>query len=85
MYVCICKGITDTHIKALVRDGASDLKSIMKNLGLASQCAKCVKQAKAIIEESSPVNTDALLQPPTTNNVNLNLQMPSTLPLRKSA
>ncbi|MFT6276087.1 MAG: bacterioferritin-associated ferredoxin, partial [Halioglobus sp.] len=41
MYVCICKGITDTQIRAAVEDGASSLREVRNTLGVASQCGKC--------------------------------------------
>ena len=41
MYVCLCKGITDTQIRAAVEDGASSLREVRTTLGVASQCGKC--------------------------------------------
>ncbi len=41
MYVCLCKGITDTQIRAAVEDGASSLREVRNTLGVASQCGKC--------------------------------------------
>lgn len=52
MYVCICKGITDTQIRAAVQDGASSLKDVRKTLGVASQCGKCGILTRNIVRES---------------------------------
>jgi len=52
MYVCICKGITDTQIRAAVQDGASSIREIRNNLGVASQCGKCGILAREIVRES---------------------------------
>ncbi|AQA18000.1 (2Fe-2S)-binding protein [Halioglobus japonicus] len=52
MYVCLCKGITDTQIRAAVQDGASSLREVNRNLGVASQCGKCGIMAKEIVQES---------------------------------
>ena len=52
MYVCICKGITDTQIRAAVQDGASSLRDVNSALGVASQCGKCGVMAREIVRES---------------------------------
>ncbi|MFV0276578.1 MAG: bacterioferritin-associated ferredoxin [Parahaliea sp.] len=52
MYVCICKGITDTQIRAAVQDGASSIREVRNSLGVASQCGKCGILAREIVRES---------------------------------
>ncbi len=52
MYVCICKGITDTQIRAAVEDGARSLREVHNTLGVASQCGKCGIVARDIVRES---------------------------------
>jgi bacterioferritin-associated ferredoxin len=52
MYVCICKGITDTQIRAAVQDGASSMREVNSTLGVASQCGKCGIMARDIVRES---------------------------------
>jgi len=52
MYVCICKGITDTQIRAAVEDGASSMRDVRKTLGVASQCGKCSMVTREIVRES---------------------------------
>ncbi|MEH6515997.1 MAG: bacterioferritin-associated ferredoxin [Halioglobus sp.] len=52
MYVCICKGITDTQIRAAVQDGASSLRDVRNTLGVASQCGKCGILTSEIVRES---------------------------------
>ncbi len=52
MYVCLCKGITDTQIRAAVEDGASSIKEVNRTLGVASQCDKCGILARDIVRES---------------------------------
>jgi bacterioferritin-associated ferredoxin len=52
MYVCICKGITDTQIRAAVEDGASSLRDVHNTLGVASQCGKCGILTRDIVRES---------------------------------
>ena len=52
MYVCLCKGITDTQIRAAVQDGASSLREVNRNLGVASQCGKCGTLTREIVRET---------------------------------
>ncbi len=52
MYVCLCKGITDSQIRAAIQDGASSLKDVRNSLGVASQCGKCGILTREILRES---------------------------------
>ena len=52
MYVCLCKGITDTQIRAAVEDGASSLREVRTTLGVASQCGKCGIMTRDIVRET---------------------------------
>ena len=52
MYVCLCKGITDTQIRAAVQDGATSMREVRNTLGVASQCGKCGVLARDIVRES---------------------------------
>ncbi|MCK6265219.1 (2Fe-2S)-binding protein [Vibrio sp. ZSDE26] len=53
MYVCLCHGISDKKIKKLViEEGISDIRGIKKCTALGSQCGKCVRPAKEIIDET---------------------------------
>lgn len=52
MYVCICRGITDTQITEAVAGGATNLGKVRKALGVAGQCGKCSSLAQEIIDET---------------------------------
>lgn len=52
MFICLCKAITDTQIKASVQNGATTLSAVRKELGVATQCCKCVPDARAVIDEA---------------------------------
>ena len=53
MFVCICKGITDTHIKQLVTEaGVGSMRELKQHLALGSQCGTCVKVAQNIIDDT---------------------------------
>jgi bacterioferritin-associated ferredoxin len=52
MYVCICKGITDSDIRSAVHEGASSFRSVSKQLGVSTQCGQCACHAKALVEQT---------------------------------
>lgn len=58
MYVCLCKGITDTQIRAAIQDGASSFKEVRSKLGVASQCGKCGMHTREILRETQLGSAD---------------------------
>ena len=52
MYVCLCKGITDSQIRAAIEDGANSFKEVRNTLGVASQCGKCGILTREILRET---------------------------------
>lgn len=52
MYVCLCKGITDSQIRAAVDNGAESMRAVRDQLGVASQCGKCASLCRDIVKES---------------------------------
>lgn len=51
MYVCLCKAITDKQIKDAAYNGATSMRCLNKDLGVATQCGKCAVTAKQILRE----------------------------------
>ncbi|MDX1536197.1 bacterioferritin-associated ferredoxin [Arsukibacterium sp.] len=49
MYVCLCKAVSDKAIKQNIANGACTMRDLKANLGVGSQCGKCVSQASAIL------------------------------------
>ncbi|TDY03727.1 (2Fe-2S)-binding protein [Thiohalophilus thiocyanatoxydans] len=52
MYVCLCKGVTDTQIRDAVIDGADSLADVRRDLGVASNCGCCAKCARQVIKQT---------------------------------
>jgi len=50
MYVCICKGITDSQIRTAVQQGAESVRDLYRDQSLGSQCGKCVSAARSVIQ-----------------------------------
>ena len=59
MYVCLCKGITDTAIRKLGRSGIVEADELIDVLGLESAecCGRCVKN---IVEIAALVQTERI-------------------------
>ena len=47
MIVCVCKAVSDRHIRAAVKDGAKSLRDLTRDLGVGTCCGKCLPEAKA--------------------------------------
>lgn len=49
MFVCICKAISDKTIKQAIADGAESIRELKSQLGVGSQCGKCLCQTQQIL------------------------------------
>jgi bacterioferritin-associated ferredoxin len=52
MIICVCKAISDRHIRSAVKNGASSLRDLTRELGVGTCCGKCVPDAKAALSAS---------------------------------
>jgi bacterioferritin-associated ferredoxin len=52
MIVCVCKAVSDRHIRAAVKDGASTLRDLTRDLGVGTCCGKCLPEAKSALAAS---------------------------------
>ena len=52
MYVCICKQVKERDIIDAAERGAADMKDVRACTGVASQCGKCARFAKAVFREA---------------------------------
>lgn len=49
MFVCICHGVTDTEIKTSIEEGATTYKQLQTELKVGTQCGKCCRCTKHIL------------------------------------
>jgi bacterioferritin-associated ferredoxin len=49
MIICVCKAVSDRHIRSAVSGGATSLRDLAREFGLGSCCGKCVPEAKAAL------------------------------------
>ena len=52
MIVCVCKAVSERHIKAAVKDGATSLRDLARELGVGTCCGKCLPEAKTALSNS---------------------------------
>lgn len=52
MYVCLCKGVTDCQIREAVCEGACSMRELGTCLGVATQCGRCARHARQVLEET---------------------------------
>jgi len=52
MIVCVCKAVSDRQIRAAVKDGATHLRDLTRDLGVGTCCGKCLPEAKSALARS---------------------------------
>ena len=53
MIVCHCAGVTDHAITALIRDGASTVKDVIRRTGAGRCCAPCRDEIRTLLSTSN--------------------------------
>jgi len=51
MYVCLCKGVTDTQIRAAVDQGNVSFNDVQQKLDVGTVCGTCSCEVKDIIHQ----------------------------------
>lgn len=54
MYICLCKGITDSQIQTAINNGA-DYKTLREELGVATDCGQCGNSCKDMVKSQQGV------------------------------
>ena len=49
MIVCVCKAVSDRHIRTAVKAGATSLRHLTRDLGVGTCCGKCLPEAKSAL------------------------------------
>lgn len=52
MIVCVCKAVSDKHIRRAVQEGATSLRQVSRELGLGTCCGKCVPHARDLVSSA---------------------------------
>lgn len=51
MFICLCHGVSDKKIRALIQSGAGDVKTIRAACNAGGDCGKCIFDLKKMISE----------------------------------
>jgi bacterioferritin-associated ferredoxin len=54
MIVCICKAVSDKHIRRAASEGVTTLRELCRELGVGTSCGKCVPQAREVLGAAQP-------------------------------
>jgi len=54
MIICVCKAVSDRHIRAAVNGGASSMRDLTRELRVGTCCGKCLPEAKAALAACLP-------------------------------
>ena len=49
MIICICKAVSDRHIRAAAADGVTSMRELTRELQVGTCCGKCVPEARAAL------------------------------------
>ncbi|WP_086933531.1 bacterioferritin-associated ferredoxin [Agarilytica rhodophyticola] len=52
MYVCLCKGVTDSQIREAVNNGAESMRAVREQLDVSSQCGKCACHVRDLVKDA---------------------------------
>lgn len=52
MYVCLCQGVTDNHLRDAVYEGCCSYREVRESTGVGTQCGKCACLAKQVVRET---------------------------------
>jgi len=52
MYICICKGVTDSAIREAVSQGAVRMRDLKNCLGVTEQCGLCACHTKEVLDQT---------------------------------
>ncbi|MCB1986036.1 MAG: (2Fe-2S)-binding protein [Burkholderiales bacterium] len=64
MYICICKGVTDSAIREAVNNGAERMRDLKSCLGVTEQCGICACHTKEVLEQARMQKTQLLSPEP---------------------
>lgn len=53
MFVCVCRAVTEKHIRDAVQNGARTMKDLRVQLGVGEDCGCCGSCAKQCLREAS--------------------------------
>lgn len=56
MYICVCKAVTDTQLRAAIDKGVCTRRQLTHCFGVGKDCGKCNKEVKELLKECREQN-----------------------------
>ena len=57
MIVCLCYGISDSQIKNIIKEGATDIDAIQSKCSAGTSCGSCLEFLNVLIDEAAATDT----------------------------
>ncbi|RBY85842.1 bacterioferritin-associated ferredoxin [Blastococcus sp. TF02A-26] len=51
MYICICRAVSSTTVRAVIADGARTVRQVADACGAGTDCGRCTAHVRALLEE----------------------------------
>ncbi|MFN8549361.1 MAG: (2Fe-2S)-binding protein [Candidatus Eisenbacteria bacterium] len=62
MLICLCKAVSDSRVRSLIREGARTLSDVARATGAGTDCGACRETIAALLREelggSSPASAE---------------------------
>jgi bacterioferritin-associated ferredoxin len=52
MYICLCRGVTDSAIRQAVDEGVRSYKELSRKTGCGTECGTCVDFTRSLLDEA---------------------------------
>jgi bacterioferritin-associated ferredoxin len=52
MIICVCKAVSERQIKLAVKEGATCMRDLTRDLGVGTCCGKCIPEARSALSAS---------------------------------
>lgn len=52
MYVCLCKGVTESQVNDAISQGCCNKSMIRDRLGVGSVCGSCIPETQVLLDKS---------------------------------
>ncbi|WP_044247649.1 (2Fe-2S)-binding protein [Chondromyces apiculatus] len=56
MYVCLCKGVTDSEINDAICKGACSVTEVMRCTSAGTRCGSCRPTIQSLLEKAAPAS-----------------------------
>lgn len=61
MFICLCRGVSDTKIISAIHEGCVTVKEIRECTGAASQCCKCLPDIRQLLLDHHAIDNIELI------------------------